>query len=452
MNLAVVIMAAGKGTRMKSKIPKVLHPVLGKPMLYHVVEAAQSLEPGKIVTVIGHDADRIRAKFEDQVEFVIQSPQLGTGHAVQQAQARLENQFDAILVVPSDLPLLSSETLEQMVTAYESEPGSVVMLTVERDNPLGFGRIVRDEAGYVAAIVEEVDCTPDQQAIRELNVGVYLFEADWLWRNLEQISLSPKGEYYITDLVGLAVEQGTPVLAQPMADPVEALGINSRVHLAQVEAALRQKINRTWMEAGVTLIDPATSYIDPEVTIGPDTIVYPNSYLLGHTVVGQDCIIGPNSFIEDSTIGDSCVVRFSVVEQATLEENVDIGPFSHLRKGSHLATGVHMGNFGEVKNAYLGPGTKMGHFSYLGDITTGENVNIGAGTITCNYDGVKKHRTTVGDNAFIGSDTMLVAPVNIGKNAKTGAGSVVTRDVPDDSLAYGVPARLKKPNSERESG
>jgi len=452
MNLAVVIMAAGKGTRMKSKMPKVLHPVLGKPMLRHVIDVAQTLNPDEIVAVIGHDAERIRAQFGNEVELVIQSPQLGTGHAVQQAQAWLENRVDAILVVPSDLPLLSTETLRQMVVAYESGPGSIVMLTVERENPLGFGRVVRDNQGHVVAIVEEVDCTSEQKAVGELNVGVYLFEATWLWRNLKQIPLSPKGEYYITDLIGIAVEQGTPVLAEPMVDPVEALGINSRVHLAQVEAALRQKINRAWMEAGVTLVDPATSYIDLDATIGPDTIIYPNSFLLGHTVVGQDCIIGPNSIVEDSTIGDSCVVRFSVVEQATLEENVDIGPFAHLRKGAHLATGVHMGNFGEVKNAYLGPGTKMGHFSYLGDITTGENVNIGAGTITCNYDGVKKHQTAVGDNAFIGSDTMLVAPVNIGKNAKTGAGSVVTRDVPDDSLVYGVPARLKKPNSEQEYG
>ena len=324
------------------------------------------------------------------------------------------------------------------------------MLTVERDNPLGFGRIVRDDQGYVAAIVEEVDCTPEQKAIRELNVGAYLFESNWLWQNLEQIPLSPKGEYYITDLIGIAVEQGKPVLAELMADPMETLGINSRVHLTQVKTVLRYKINWAWMEAGVTILDPATTYVEPEVTIGPDTIIYPNSYLLGHTVIGQDCIIGPNSFVEDSTIGDSCVVRFSVVEQAILEENVDIGPFAHLRKGAHLAAGVHMGNFGEVKNAYLGPGTKMGHFSYLGDISTGENVNIGAGTITCKYDGVKKHQTTVGDNAFIGSDTMLVAPVNIGENARTGAGSVVTRDVPDNSLAYGVPARLKKPNSEQE--
>jgi bifunctional UDP-N-acetylglucosamine pyrophosphorylase/glucosamine-1-phosphate N-acetyltransferase len=235
-----------------------------------------------------------------------------------------------------------------------------------------------------------------------------------------------------------------------LADPVEALGINNRVHLAEVEAALRQKVNEKWMEAGVTMVDPLTTYVDLEAMIGPDTTIYPNTYILGKTTIGQECIIGPNSFLENSTVGDRCVVRFSVIEQAIIEDDVDVGPFGHLRKGAHLAAGVHMGNFGEVKNSYLGPGTKMGHFSYLGDITTGKNVNIGAGAITCNYDGVKKNPTTVGDNAFIGSDTMLVAPVNVGKNAKTGAGSVVTRDVPDNSLAYGVPARVKKSGDEQE--
>jgi len=231
---------------------------------------------------------------------------------------------------------------------------------------------------------------------------------------------------------------------------VEALGINTRAHLAQVETKLRWRVNQKWMEAGVTLLDPATTYIGLEVNIGQDTVIYPNTHLLGQTTIGQDCVIGPNSYIEDSTIGNNCEIRFSVIEQAVLEDHVDIGPFGHLRKGAHLAEGVHMGNFGEVKNSYLGPGTKMGHFSYMGDITTGKNVNIGAGTITCNYDGKTKNKTNVGDDAFIGSDTMLVAPVNIGHRAQTGAGSVVTKDIPDDSVAYGVPARVKKSNKEEK--
>jgi bifunctional UDP-N-acetylglucosamine pyrophosphorylase/glucosamine-1-phosphate N-acetyltransferase len=448
MNLAIVIMAAGMGTRMKSKTPKVLHPILGKPMLGYVLETVKSLDPVETVVIVGHEADRVQAEFGDEASFAIQSSQLGTGHAVQQARSLLEGKADTILTAYGDMPLLSTQTLQKLVTAYQRSQGALTMLTVEREHSLGFGRVVRDEQGYVRAIVEEVDCTPEQKAIRELNVGVYVFEAAWLWKNLEKVPLSAKGEYYLTDLVGIAVEQGQQVQAELMAEPVEALGINDQVHLANVETALRQKINQKFMEAGVTMVDPATTYIELGVSIGQDTVIYPNTYLTGQTTIGSDCVIGPNSFIQDSTIGNSCQVRFSVVEQAVMEDNVDIGPFAHLRKGAHLAEGVHMGNFGEVKNSYLGPGTKMGHFSYLGDATTGKNVNIGAGTITCNYDGVNKHRTNIGDGAFIGSDTMLVAPVNIGKNSKTGAGSVVTRDIPDDSVAYGIPARVKNTDTE----
>jgi bifunctional UDP-N-acetylglucosamine pyrophosphorylase/glucosamine-1-phosphate N-acetyltransferase len=443
MKLAVVVMAAGMGTRMKSKIPKVLHPILGKPMLQHVLDTVNPLQSIETVVVVGHAAEQVQTAFTDQATFVVQMPQLGTGHAVQQAQALLDGKAETILVVPADLPLLSTPTFQKLIDLYRSGPGPLALLTVERDNPLGFGRIVRDGQGYVRAIVEEADCTPEQKAIRELNVGAYVFEAAWLWANLSKVPLSPKGEYYVTDLIGMAVEQAQPVQASIIADPVEALGINNRAHLAQVEAALRQRVNQHWLEAGVTMIDPATTYIELGVTIGSDTVIYPNTYLLGQTTIGSDCLIGPNSFIQDATIGDNCEVRFSVVEQSVLENNVDVGPFSHLRNGAHLAQDVHMGNFGEVKNSYLGPGTKMGHFSYLGDATTGKEVNIGAGTITCNYDGAKKHRTIIGDGAFIGSDTMLEAPVNIGKKAKTGAGSVVTKDVPDETLVYGVPARPK---------
>ena len=443
MKLAVIVMAAGMGTRMKSKTPKVLHPILGKPMLQHVLDTVKPLQPVETVVVVGHAAAQVQAAFTGQATFVEQMPQLGTGHAVQQAQALLNDKSETILVVPADLPLLSTSTFKKLIELYRSGPGPLALLTVERENPLGFGRIVRDGQGYVRAIVEEADCTPEQKAIRELNVGAYVFEAAWLWANLPKVPLSPKGEYYVTDLIGMAVEQGQPVRASIIADPVEALGINNRAHLAEVEAALRRRVNQHWLEAGVTMIDPATSYIELGVTIGPDTVIYPNSYLLGQTTIGSDCVIGPNSFIQDSTIGNNCQVRFSVVEQSVLENYVGIGPFAHLRPGAHLAEGVHMGNFGEVKNSYLGPGTKMGHFSYLGDTTTGKEVNIGAGTITCNYDGVKKHRTAIDDGAFIGSDTMLVAPVNIGKKAKTGAGAVVTKDVPDETLVYGVPARAK---------
>lgn len=454
MDLAVVIMAGGMGTNMKSKLPKVLHPVLGKPLLRHGLKAVKPLNPAQTVIIVGHDADQVMAQFEEEtrsnqsISFIVQSPQLGTGHAVQQAQSLLQGNADAILVIPGDLPLLTTHTLRKLVDTYQTKRSPLTLLTVETENSRGFGRIVRDDQGYVVAIVEEADCTPEQKAIRELNVGGYLFQANWLWQNLAKVRLRGKGEYYLTDLVGIAVEQGEPVQAEVLKDVTEAIGVNNRAHLAEAEVALRARINQKWMEAGVTMVDPATTYIGLDVTLGQDTIIYPNTYLYGKTTIGHDCIIGPGSFVVDSTVGDGCVIRFSVLEEALVEDNVDIGPFSRLRSGAHLATGVHMGNFGEVKKSYLGPGTKMGHFSYLGDTTTGVNVNIGAGTITCNYDGLKKNRTNIGDNAFIGSDTMLVAPVDIGENSKTGAGAVVTRDVPDNSLVYGVPARIK--NSDME--
>jgi bifunctional UDP-N-acetylglucosamine pyrophosphorylase/glucosamine-1-phosphate N-acetyltransferase len=450
MQLAVVIMAAGMGTRMKSKLPKVLHPLLGQPLLGHILAAVTPLAAENVVIVTGHEAERVQAALGQvagvadlPLTYVLQSPQLGTGHAVQQTAPGLVDRADTVLVIPGDLPLLSTATLQTLIDTFRAGDSPVVMLTAEVADARGFGRVTRRTDGSVAAIIEEVDCTPDQKLIREVNVGAYVFDAQWLWENLDQLPVSAKGEIYITDLVGFAVEQGRSVTANVLRDPVEVIGVNTRVHLAEAEQALRARINRAWMLAGVTIVDPATTYIDTSVTIGQDTVIQPNTYLVGETAIGQDCVIGPGSFVADSTVGDGCLLRFSVVESARIEDNVDIGPFSHLRKGAHLANGVHMGNFGEVKNSYLGPGTKMGHFSYLGDVTTGENVNIGAGTISCNYDGSQKHATKIGDDAFIGSDTMLVAPVTVGARSKTGAGSVVTRDIPDDSVAYGVPARPK---------
>jgi len=308
---------------------------------------------------------------------------------------------------------------------------------------MGFGRILRDEGGLVVGIVEEAVATDTQKKIRELNCGVYCFDGHWLWPHLTQLPLSPKGEYYLTDLVAMAVAEGQAVEALKISDVTEVLGINDRTHLAQAEAVVRKRINERWMLEGVTLLDPTLIFIDATVRIGQDTIIYPNTYLQGATTIGRQCRLGPNTIVRNSTVGDGCTIEASVIEGAILEEDVDVGPFSHLRKGAHLATGVHVGNFGEVKNSYLGPGTKMGHFSYLGDATVGREVNIGAGTITCNFDGQRKHPTAIEDGAFIGSDTMLVAPVRVGAGAKIGAGSVVTHDIPPHSVAYGVPARVR---------
>jgi bifunctional UDP-N-acetylglucosamine pyrophosphorylase/glucosamine-1-phosphate N-acetyltransferase len=298
------------------------------------------------------------------------------------------------------------------------------------------------------AIQEEAQLQPGQEQVHEFNVGAYCFAADWLWPALARVPLSPKGEYYVTDLIALAAQDGQEVRGVPVEDPEEAEGINTRVHLARIEALLRRRVNERWMEAGVTMIDPATTYIEAGVTLGEDTILWPNTHLRGETRIGQGCEIGPGTLIRDSRIGDRCRVLASVLEGAELEDDVDMGPFGHLRSGAHLARGVHMGNFGEVKNSYLAPGTKMGHFSYIGDATIGENVNIGAGTITCNFDGEKKNPTEIGANAFIGSDTMLVAPVKVGEGAHTGAGAVVTHDVPPHTTVVGVPARPLPPKKD----
>ena len=441
MTITPIILAAGKGTRMRSNVPKVLHPILGKPMIWYALQASHAVTSEKPVIVVGHQAERVQEVLGDRARFVLQEEQLGTGHAVEQAKSLLQGETEYVLVTYGDMPLLTGDTLKKLVDAQRFHEGPMSILTVTVDDPRGFGRIVRDEDGNVQAIVEEAEATPEQLAIRELNTGVNCFSAAWLWQALSKIELSSAGEYYLTDLVEIAVSEGRSVKAISIADADEMIGVNTRIHLAEASTKMQQRINRKWMLAGVTIQDPRSTFIEPDVTIGRDTVLGPNTHLQGETVIGEACNLGPNTIVRDTKMGDRCEVLASVLEQAEMEDDVDIGPFGHLRKGAHLADGVHMGNFGEVKNSYLGPGTKMGHFSYLGDATTGPDVNIGAGTITCNYDGVKKHPTDIEAGAFIGSDTMLVAPVRIGKGARTGAGAVVTKDVDEHTLAVGMPAR-----------
>jgi len=445
LSLAVVILGAGEGTRMKSDLPKVLHPLGGQPLVVHALDTARKLTDLPPVLVVGHGKEAVEDVVGDGVTTVEQAEQLGTGHAVLQAREALRGRADRVLVSYADMPLLRAETLGELVGRQRKNPGPITMLSLIQDNPRGFGRVVRNEHGGVAAIVEEAVATPEELAIRELNAGVYCFDGPWLWDHVDQIPLSlPKEEYYLTDLVGMAVDEGSKVEAVVSRDADELLGINNRVHLAEAERVLRQRINERWMRAGVTMVDPATTYVGPDVTLGRDTTLHPNTHLRGQTVVGEACVIGPNTVIEDSEIGDGCRVTASVVEEAVMEDGSDIGPFGHLRRGARLCEGAHVGNFGELKQSTLGPGAKMGHFSYLGDADVGSGANIGAGTITCNYDGESKHPTVIEEGAFIGSDTMLVAPVRVGKGAKTGAGAVVTRDVPPGALAYGVPARVRK--------
>jgi bifunctional UDP-N-acetylglucosamine pyrophosphorylase/glucosamine-1-phosphate N-acetyltransferase len=328
------------------------------------------------------------------------------------------------------------------VDTQKKNSGPLSMLTVIADDPRGFGRIIRKDDGTVAAIVEEYVATPEQKSIKELNVGAYCFSAGWLWDALGRIQKNPqKGEYYLTDTIELAVKDGLAVQALIHDDLLETIGINTRVHLAEAEAVMRRRINQDLMLLGVTMVDPDSTYIEAGVTIGSDSLVMPDTYIQGDTTIGEGCEIGPNAHIRNSRIGDRCRVFMSVMESAQLEDDVDLGPFARLRKGAHLMEHVHMGNFGEVKDSTLGPGVKMGHFSYVGNATIGANTNIGAGTITCNFDGKNKHLTEIGEDVFIGSDSMLVAPLKIGDRSRTGAGAVVTKDVPQDTLVVGMPAR-----------
>lgn len=450
MRLTIVILAAGQGTRMRSDLPKVLHPIAGRPMVQYAVDTGRALNPGVLAVVIGEGADLVRRTVGEDVVYVTQNERLGTGHALQQAKPLVAGQGDVVLVLYGDTPLVQPETLQQMLDRHQAEGAAVTLLTFQPANAAGYGRIVRQTGtGQVLAIVEDAEATDQQRSIGEVNSGILCFDDAWLWPHLARVERRPGGEIYLTDLVAMARDEEKPVAALQVEQPLEVIGVDHRLKLAQAEAEMRRRINRALMLRGVTMIDPETTYVEAGVEIGADTVVWPNTLLQGQTRIGQRCTVGPGSVIRDSTIGDDCRVELSVVEQAVMEAGSDVGPFGHLRKGAHLGPGAHMGNFGELKNAHLGPGAKMGHFSYLGDATVGAEANIGAGTITCNYDGQRKHRTIIGPGAFIGSDTMLVAPVEIGEGARTGAGSVVTRDVPPGSLAYGVPAR-PRPGQEQE--
>jgi bifunctional UDP-N-acetylglucosamine pyrophosphorylase/glucosamine-1-phosphate N-acetyltransferase len=427
---------------MKSDLPKVLQPLCGKPMLWHVLEALKSAATEKPVVIVGHGAEAVRNYVGDSAECVLQEPQLGTAHAALQAEPSLKGKTDLVLVTYADMPLLRGETFRRLVETQRLNPGPFSLLAVVADDPRGFGRIVRNAEGTVEAIVEEYVATPEQRQIKELNVGAYCFRAEWLWEALHRIEKNPKkGEYYLTDIVEIAVRDRLPVQAVVHDDFVETIGINSRVHLSEAEAAMRMRINREHMLNGVSMMDPAATYVDVGVKIGRDTMILPNTYIHGSTEIGNGNVIGPNTIIRDSHIGNRCRILASVLEGARLEDDVDMGPFARLRKGAHLKSHVHMGNFGEVKDSTLHEGVKMGHFSYIGNANIGANTNIGAGTITCNYDGEKKHPTEIGEEVFIGSDTMLVAPVKLGDRARTGAGAVVTKNVPEDTLVVGVPAR-----------
>ncbi len=440
-----VILAAGVGERMKSRIPKVLHPVCGKEMIRYPVELLRRLEIDRIIVVVSPDnGPRVKGLLGDAAEYAVQPEPRGTGDALACAREALGSKAGNLLVMGGDSPLVGDDSVKRLKASH-LDPGSVMTVLVGQvPSSNDWGRVIRDGSGQVNAIVEAVDSNQAPDSPGEINGGVYCFSAPWLWENMEGIEPGRNGELYITSLAAIGAAAGHKVTGVAVEDPAELQGVNNRVQLAQVEGALRRRICRKWMLAGVTMTDPDSTYIDAEVCIGQDTLLLPNTILLGRSTIGEDCQIGPGSSIRDSTVGNGCRVTASMLEEATMEDGVDIGPFSHLRPGAYLESGVHIGNFAEVKESRLGSGVMMGHFGYVGDASVGANANLGAGTVTCNYDGKDKHRTVIEAGAFVGCDTMLVAPVKVGAAAVTGAGAVVTDDVPPGRLAVGVPARIKR--------
>lgn len=435
MKLKTLILAAGKGTRMKSELPKVIHEVNGIPMISKIIKVLEILKPEENILILGHKKEEVLKVVGEDADYVVQTEQLGTGHAVLQAKDKLKDYDGDVMVLCGDTPLLREETLEELYKFHRDTNSVTTILTSIYENPFGYGRIVK-ENGLVKAIVEEKEADAETKKIKEVNAGVYCFKGRELFDALSKITNNnEKGEYYLTDVIGIQVGEGKKVQSFVLNDNIEILGVNSKVELAQASKVLRDRKNIELMEKGAILIDPSTVYAEEDVKVGRDTVIYPGAILQGKTVIGENCQILGTTRIIDSTLGDNIKIESSVIEESILEKGVTVGPFAHLRPKSHLKEKVHIGNFVEVKKSTLEKGVKAGHLTYLGDAQIGEDTNIGAGTITCNYDGKNKFKTVIGKNSFIGSDSMLVAPVVIGENALVGAGSVITKDVPDNSLA-----------------
>ncbi|MDD5640825.1 MAG: bifunctional UDP-N-acetylglucosamine diphosphorylase/glucosamine-1-phosphate N-acetyltransferase GlmU [Syntrophales bacterium] len=449
--ITAVILAAGQGTRMKSSHPKVLHQILGRPMIAYLLDTLREAGIGDILVVVGYQAEKVQEALQDyQVRFVVQEPQLGTGHAVQVAMSAVSPETQEVIVLCGDAPLISRESIDALHEMHKYHRAAVTIQTVELPDGLHYGRVVRDEGGRVTAVLQSKDSQdrPEILAIREINTGAYCFTAPFLREALDKIPKSPvTGEIYLTDLIHLARDQGRTVEALIDPDVDNLLGINSRAELAAATQTVKRKINARHLDQGVTLMDPESTYIETGVTIGRDTVIYPNVFLQGDTTIGEDCLIEPSVKIVDSTLENNVHVKMGcVITQSRLAAGVDIGPFAHLRPGADLRQGVHIGNFVEVKKSVLHEGVKAGHLTYLGDAEVGAKTNVGAGTITCNYDGARKHKTTIEEGAFIGSNTALVAPVTIGAGAYVGAGSAITKDVPPGKLGI---SRARQVNLER---
>jgi len=445
-DLLAVILAAGKGTRMKSALPKVLHSIGGKPMVEHVLAAAHMAGAERKVVVVGFGAGSVEATLGPQAEYVVQAEQLGTGHAVMQVDSCLQDFDGTVMVLCGDTPLLRGQTLAKLFAAHQAAQASATVLTACMTNPTGYGRVIRDDRGQVLRIVEQKDANSCELAVNEVNTGIYCFERKALFDALHSITCNNvQGEYYLTDVIGILAKAQAKVWGVQVDDAEETLGINSRMQLAEAEKILRKRKLVSLMENGVTIMDIDSTFIDDQVCIEPDTVIYPFTWIEGATTIGKGCEIGPSSRIQNSSIGEDTTLHFIYAHDCQIGNHVTVGPYVHLRPNTVLADGVKIGNFVEVKNSQVGAFSKIPHLSYIGDTDMGEKVNIGSGTITVNYDGKKKHRTIVEDGAFIGCNTNLVAPVTVGKGAYVAAGSTITKSVPPAALGV---ARARQSNIE----
>jgi bifunctional UDP-N-acetylglucosamine pyrophosphorylase/glucosamine-1-phosphate N-acetyltransferase len=444
---AIAILAAGKGTRLKSKLAKVLHEIAGKPLLAYVIEAVpKDVSASDVVCIVGHQADRVRERIGSYgVQFVEQAEQRGTGHALMMCREALAP-YENVLVLSGDVPLIRTETIDRVRKFHTERGAAMTILTATPPDPFGYGRIIRGNGDEVAAIVEQKQTTPEQAAIREINSGIYAFNVRELFTRIDRLGTDNlHGEYYLTDMAAMLRKDGLSVLALPTEDYKEVTGVNTRVELSQLDALLRARKCTELMQSGVTIYRPETCTIDSGVQVGPDTVIEPFVQLLGKTVIGSDCYIRSYSVLTNTQVADGVTLKHGcITEDSIIEDNAILGPYSHLRPASHIGAQAHVGNFVEIKKTRLGRGSKANHLTYLGDAEIGERVNVGAGTITCNYDGVNKFKTVIGDGAFIGSDATLVAPVRVGNGAYIGAASCITQDVPDDSLGLTRPQQVTK--------
>ncbi|AMA74524.1 MULTISPECIES: bifunctional UDP-N-acetylglucosamine diphosphorylase/glucosamine-1-phosphate N-acetyltransferase GlmU [Aneurinibacillus] len=438
-----VVLAAGQGTRMKSKLYKVLHPVCGKPMVQHVVDSLKELDMARIVVVVGHGADKVKEQLGNAVEYAMQEEQLGTAHAVMQVAPILKGKKGTTLVLSGDEPLISSETLSALVAHHEAKQAAGTILTRIMDNPTGYGRIIRGEDGAVERIVEQKDANEEEQRVREINTGTYCFDNEKLFSALEKVdNNNTQGEYYLTDVIEILKKQGERIEASVTEEIT--IGVNDRVALAKAEALMRERILTKHMREGVTIIDPSSTYIETDVVIGRDSVIYPGTLIGAGTVIGEECIIGPHSQLKNCQVGDRVEIKHSVLMDSRVDSDATVGPFAYIRPHSHIGEGAKVGDFVEIKNTSLGKGSKVSHLTYLGDAEIGENVNVGCGTVTVNYDGVNKYKTIVKDRSFIGCNVNLVAPVTVGEGAYIAAGSTVTTDVPDGALAIARERQINK--------